>query len=88
MANDEIIVMTAICDADSSVCQDVFLKIPQIEITKFQSSELSKIGEWSSYSTQYEPAQIWGFAFSAIVFFYFTGLGIGSVLGAIKQFSH
>ncbi|NBH74744.1 hypothetical protein [Rodentibacter pneumotropicus] len=87
MADDEIIVTTVICDADSSVCQDVFLKIPKTEITKFQSLELSKIGEWGAYSTQYELAQIWGFAFSAILFFYLTCLGVGSVLGAIKQFS-
>ncbi|MBF0751058.1 MULTISPECIES: hypothetical protein [unclassified Pasteurella] len=87
MANDEIILTTVICDTDSSVCQDVFLKIPKTEITKFQSSELSKIGEWGEYSMQYEPAQIWGFAFSAIVFFYLTGLGVGSVLSAIKQFT-
>ncbi|OOF58377.1 hypothetical protein [Rodentibacter myodis] len=85
--NDEIIITTAICDKDFNVCQDVFLKIPANEISKFHSTELSKISEWETYSTQYDPAQIWGFAFSAIVFFYFTGLGIGSVLGAIKQFS-
>ncbi|QPB42573.1 hypothetical protein [Rodentibacter haemolyticus] len=85
--NGEIIITTVICDTNSAVCQDVFLKIPADEMSKFHSTELSKINEWGAYSTQYEPAEIWGFAFSAIVFFYFTGLGVGSVLGAIKQFS-
>lgn len=86
MANEKIL-KTQICDEDLSLCQDVFLKIPLDEVEKLQSMELSKSNEWSSLSTEYDFAQIWGFAFSVVIFFYLTGLGIGIVLDAIKQFT-
>ncbi len=89
---NELDIKASICDPRSDVndansCEQVVLKIPFSEVEKLYSLELSESDEHYSYFSEYEPAQIWSFGFGAVIFFYVTGLGVGAVLGAIKQFT-
>lgn len=65
-------------------CDEIVLKIPLQEFRKFQEVEISKEEQLQDMQMT-EFAQVWGIAFSSVLFFYFSSIGIGSVLRLLKN---
>lgn len=66
-------------------CDEIVLKIPLQEFRKFQEVEISKSDEQNQNIEMSDTAQVWGIAFSSVLFFYFSSIGIGNILRFLKN---
>ncbi|MBN6710271.1 hypothetical protein JFL47_11400 [Haemophilus haemoglobinophilus] len=84
---DKINLSVDICNQSSSSDEDCIqsvLYISKEQLKQIQTLEYVKNEHIQDFGNP-ELAHLWGIAFTSVLFFYFTSLGIGYVLGFLKK---